>query len=192
MKVTGKEDIFYVNQKSADKSIFAIQMCGITYPDKSYEIERRNSRNACIEYIEKGCGTVHIGKKMFYPGEGDAYLLTEGADHHYYSDSASPWKKVFVNLRGSLLDSLIEGYQIKNHNYFKNLDIKNELYSIIDIARRNSGNCTEEIICIVNRIFLKMREKILKLTRKGKLLYRGTSIIIKTDFSSETVQVRQE
>jgi len=34
---------------------------------------------------------------------------------------------------------------------------------------------------------MKMREKILKLARKGKLLYRGTSIIIKTDFSSETI-----
>ena len=156
VRIAKKEDIFYVNQKSEEKSIFNIQMCGITYPDKSYEIERTGSRVMCIEYVEKGSGTVHLPGETFYPGEGDSYVLPSDVDHHYYADSANPWKKVFINISGTLAESLIEGYQLKMHHHFKNLDIKDELYSIIDIAEKNTGG-TEEIICIINRIFLKMR-----------------------------------
>ena len=162
LKITGKEDIFYVNQKSDEKSLFSVQMCGITYPYKNYEIARANSRIVCIEYIEKGCGTVHISKETFHPCEGDVYILPPGSDHHYYSDANTPWKKVFVNLSGSLAESLIDGYQLKNHHHFKSLDIRNELYSIIDIARKGSDNSTEEIICIINRVFMKMRSSLQK------------------------------
>ncbi len=154
-----KEDIFYINQKSEEKNIFNIQMCGITYPDKNYEIERRHSNVMCIEYIEKGCGTVHICDETFYPVEGDAYMLHLDFDHHYYSDEINPWKKIFINLSGNLAESLVEGYQLNKCYHFKNLNIKNELYSIIDIARKNSGG-TEEIICIINRIFMKMRNAV--------------------------------
>jgi len=159
-KITGKEDIFYVNQKSGDKSLFYVQMCGITYPHKKYEIERNNSHIVCIEYIEKGCGTVQIAKETFYPVEGDAYLLPVGSHHHYFSDSSTPWKKVFVNISGSLIESLIDGYQLKNNYHYKNLNIKDELYKIIDIASHGSDDATSEIICIVNRIFLKMRRMV--------------------------------
>lgn len=160
MKKAMNEDIYYINQTSYARNIFDVQMCGITYPDKTYEIIRNNSKVACIEFIVKGMGTVHINDKTFYPGEGDSYFLHTGMNHHYYADRENPWKKVFINLSGSLFDSLVEGYQLKNSFHFKGLDVSKELYGIIEIAKQNKVDSTEEIICIVNRIFYKMRESV--------------------------------
>ncbi len=157
MRRAANEDIYYINQTSYTRDMLKIHICGITYPDKTYEIIRNNSPVACIEYIEKGTGTVQTDDEIFYPKEGDAYFLHTGANHHYYSDKENPWKKIFINVSGSLLDSIIEGYNLKNSCYFKELDVSKELYSIIDLARENKDDSTEEMICILNRIFFKMR-----------------------------------
>ena len=158
MKSAANEDIYYINQTSYARSIFNVQMCGITYPDKTYEILRNNSSVYCIEYIDKGTGTVNIDDKIFYPEEGDTFFLHSGYNHHYYSDKSNPWRKCFINISGSLVENLVEGYQLKNTFHFKRLDIGKELYSIIEIGKQHKEDSTEEIICIVNSIFYKMRE----------------------------------
>ncbi|MBQ7095707.1 MAG: helix-turn-helix transcriptional regulator [Clostridia bacterium] len=160
MKRAGNEEIYYVNQTGGIRDLLRIQMCGITYPDKNYEISRKNSDVACLEYIEKGMGVLRIDGQTFYPEEGDTYLLQVGTTHHYFSDKETPWKKIFINVSGSLPDSLIEGYGLKNIYYFKGLDLSNELQMILALAKENKEDSTEEIICILNRAFLKMREHI--------------------------------
>lgn len=160
MKNAVNEKIYYVNQTNSSRDILNIQMCGITYPDKNYEISRAISDVACIEYIEKGMGVLQIDDQTFYPEEGDTYFLQVGTKHHYFSDKENPWKKIFINISGSLLDSLIEGYDLKYIYYFKGLDLSKEMYSIFTLAKENKEDCTEEIICILNRIFLKMRDNV--------------------------------
>lgn len=152
------EKIYYVNQTRNARDILNIHMCGITYPDKNYEIVRNKSSLACIEYIEKGMGVVEIDDQTFYPEEGDSYFLQVGTRHHYFSDRENPWKKIFINVSGSLLDSLIEGYNLKNLYYYKGLDLSEEMHGIFNLAKANEGDSTEEIICILNRVFFKMRE----------------------------------
>ena len=146
MRNTTREDIYYLNQGEELKNILEISMCGITYPDKNYEIRRDNSRYSCLEYIEKGTGEVHIDDIHFYPAEGDSYFLHTGENHHYFSDKKHPWKKYFINIRGSLFDSFIEGYQLKNAYHFKGLNIKDELLEIINTAKENTIDNTEKII----------------------------------------------
>lgn len=158
MKNAVNEDIYYVTQKDFTRSIFKIRMCGITYPDKTYEVMRPKDNNcAGIEYIEKGEGTVHLGDKTFYPQAGDTYFLHPKNFQHYYSDSENPWKKCFVCLSGSLFDNLVEGYQLNNLCHFKGLDIKKEIYDIIELTKNKISDNTDEIICIVNKILYKMR-----------------------------------
>jgi len=157
MKKAVHEEIYYVKQTGSARELLNIQMCGITYPDRTYEISRESARVACIEYIEKGMGTVEIDGQTFYPKEGDSYFLQVGTKHHYFSDRNNPWQKVFINVSGGLLDSLIEGYGLKNIYYFKGLDLSKELRRICSLAKENKPDSTEEIICILNQAFFKMR-----------------------------------
>ena len=160
MKRAAHEEIYHVSQTSSAREILNIQICGITYPDKNYEISREKANVACIEYIEKGMGVVEIDGQTFYPEEGDSYFLQVGSKHHYFSDRNNPWQKVFINVSGGLLDSLIEGYGLKKIYYFKGLDLSKELRHIYNLAKGKKPDSTEEIICILNQIFFKMRAHI--------------------------------
>ena len=153
--VAMKEEIYYINQNSDTKELIRLAMCGITYPDKSYRINRQNSHIFCIEYIEEGSGTVHIDNKTFYPAEGDSYFLQAGKDQRYYSDRKTPWKKYFINFSGRLAESLTEGYGLSDTSHFEALDLKSEMTRIIELGKSDSDR-SEEIILILNEIFLKM------------------------------------
>lgn len=150
------ETIYIINQSDTSKSLVRFTICGITHPDKNYEIVRPKSKTACIEYIDKGCGSVNLDGKIFHPCEGDTYFLFAGQNQHYYADKDTPWEKYFINLSGPLVDKLCEGYQLKDINHFKGLDTKKELKEIIDIAKNAEGDCTSEILCVLNKIFYKM------------------------------------
>ena len=77
------EEIYTINQNSDTKDILRLQICGTTFPDKSYRIERKSSRVACIEYVESGSGTVNLDGNTFYPRGGDSYFLRASKDQHY-------------------------------------------------------------------------------------------------------------
>ena len=158
MKRATNEKIYYISQPNHSRDLLHVRLCGITYPDKNYEISREQSDVACIEYIEKGQGVLQIDGKTFYPEEGDAYFLQVGTNHHYFSDKENPWQKIFITVSGPLLNSLIEGYGLHKIYYLKGLDISAEMHRIISLAQENLENRTEEIICLLNRIFFKMRD----------------------------------
>jgi AraC-like DNA-binding protein len=157
MRKTGiKEELYRINQKSDTKDLINFNLCGTTFPDKSYQIMRPASKVYCIEYIEEGCGTVHIDNETFFPKAGDSYFLHAEQNHNYFSDSETPWKKHFVNISGSLVEHLTDGYGLSQAYYFEGLDISGELKSIIEIAKEGNADHTPELIAILNQIFIKM------------------------------------
>ena len=161
------EEICYINQTVDSHSLISLDICGTTFPDKNYRIERKKSETACIEYIEEGYGTVELDGKIFYPKAGDSYFLFSGQDQLYYSDEKAPWKKYFINLSGKLLDSLIDGYSLRNASHFEGLDIRPEMLEIIEIAKKSSSvDSTPEILKILNVIFFKMRQSLVKKEEK--------------------------
>lgn len=152
-----KEEIYQINQKDESKELIHFMICGITFPDRSYRINRPKSRVCCIEYIEEGTGTVHIDQKSFCPSAGDSYFLQSGKTHRYYSDRKNPWKKYFINFSGRLAESLAEGYGVSEISHFEGLDLKDELLKIIELGKKENEDCTPELIALMNTIFLKMR-----------------------------------
>lgn len=157
MKHVVNEDIYYVTQKARISDVFEIKFCGITYPDKTYEISRVNPLTVCIEYVEKGTGTIHIGKQTIHPEAGDTYMLHPKIHHNYYSDPDNPWKKYFLVIRGPLIENMVAGYQLNNANLFKGLDVKDEICEIISLAKDKRDDVTYEITTIINRILYKMK-----------------------------------
>lgn len=151
-----KEELYRINQKGNMRDLIRFHLCGTTFPDKSYTINRPSSPIWCIEYVEEGCGTIHINDETFFPEAGDSYFLHAGKDHYYYSNREDPWKKHFINLSGSLVDNLIEGYGLSDTSHFVGLDLGGEIKQIIEIAKKGGMDNTPELIAILNEIFLKM------------------------------------
>ena len=69
-----------------EHNFFQITICGISYCDGTYRIERRNSQVYTLEYILKGTGEIQLpdGSRVC-PSKGDVYLLHQGENHLYYS-----------------------------------------------------------------------------------------------------------
>ncbi|MBO5060817.1 MAG: helix-turn-helix transcriptional regulator [Clostridia bacterium] len=150
------EKIYHIYQAPDNKQLINLSMCGITYPDKNYRIVRKNSSTACIEYVDSGFGIINADNLSYRVSEGDAYFLQTGQNQYYYSDSNEPWTKYFINVSGSLLNNLVDGYKLKGHIYYKGLDIKQEMCEIINLIKSSSEDNTSEIVCILTQIFNKM------------------------------------
>jgi len=150
------EDIFYIYQSHANKKLINFDICGITYPDKNYEIKAPASPISRIEYIVKGSGIINSDNHRFNVCEGDTYFLSQGHNHHYYSDPDDPFLKYFINISGSMVDKLVEGFSLENSVHFKGLDTRKELSEIIALAKNTNSDNTLPILSLINTIFYKM------------------------------------
>lgn len=165
-----REDIvsFYIDE--LEEYPFFIEMAGISYCDGTYKIERKNSNLYCFEYIIKGKGTVIINDEVYTPVEGDIYILQKGSNHKYYSDKENPWIKIWFNIKGNLIDQLMQVYKLNKIHHIPNLDLK-ELFLKFISTSKSTTDSTEEIFnkaaIIFHEIILNIhsRVKVLKVAR---------------------------
>lgn len=100
--------------KPVDMPPFWIEMAGVSDCDERYRIYREDSKICVCEYIIKGSGTLHIGGKTYHPKAGDIYILPEFERHEYYTDAKEPWTKIFINVRGTAVSSMLNAFGLKN------------------------------------------------------------------------------
>lgn len=107
------EEIHFVSEQPVDLP-FYIKIAGLSYCDGTYHILRPRSPQCTVEYILDGTGTVRHGGKLYHPEKGDVYLLGCEEDHDYESDEEHPWKKIWFNASGPLVNTLIEQYGLRD------------------------------------------------------------------------------
>lgn len=126
--------------KNDEGGIFSIHLCGMSYCDASYRIDRKNSNVHCFEYIISGTGTIVTKNGRLHPEAGDVYLLKKGEDHLYYSDAEKPWTKIWFNVSGELIDRLVEMYGVDGHHLFKNCRV----FSLFDEFNKNVDSAMDK------------------------------------------------
>ena len=67
-------------------------------------------------------------------------MLHRGSTHCYYSDGAYPWTKVWINVGGPLVDSLMRDYALTDINHIPCFDIEVQLNEVLSAARAWGGN----------------------------------------------------
>ncbi len=136
-------------------------MCGITYPNRNYSINRPSSPICCIEYILQGCGTVQVNGKQFQAKTGDTYFLPQGTDQIYSSDKKEPWKKIWVNLSGSFVQQLIQIYHLEGCYHFPMLDTSDLLQKIMHYAQHpQSAGVEEKCTGLITQLFFRMSHSV--------------------------------
>lgn len=151
-----REDIIsFIEDEDAP---FSIQMMGISYCDGNYLIRRPESPIYCFEYILGGKGTVMHGSKVFYPSEGDIYILHKGVDHVYYSDKECPWTKIWFNIYGPLIDGLMAAYELQEVCHIQGLDVSPIFYKILECGGKTHNQ--KDTFNSAALIFHKLLQKI--------------------------------
>lgn len=101
-----------------DAKRFSISLIGITFPDRGYHIQREKSDIYCLEYVIQGQGHVCCNAQTFHPQAGDVYLLPKGSRHSYHSAPQAPFEKIWMNVTGSICDSLYRDYELEGAYHF--------------------------------------------------------------------------
>lgn len=143
---------------------FAVEMTGITYPDPRYHIEREHSPLHCMEYVISGEGHIVMDGREYRPKAGDAYLLAAGKDHSYWADADRPWKKIWMNISGSLADSLVAGYGLERAVVFEDCPVYPQFWEFLRICRnyeKNSQELAERTVLLFHEILLKLSANLL-------------------------------
>ncbi len=144
---------------NADKGApFYVEMCGVSYCDGSYLIDRRSSDFFVIEYVVSGKGTVIEDGVSCEAAAGDVYFLHAGREHRYYSDKADPWVKMWMNFGGELVRSAAQSYSLDRRTVYHAPDLRELFERMIAISRseHTEAEVREELMVIFMRICTRL------------------------------------
>ena len=163
-----KEYIRYFSQ--TQPAPFVIEIGGKSWCDGSYLINREKPRMWVLEFVLSGTGTVHSDAENvdYHPKTGDVYLLAPNQKHLYYSDSTDPWIKLFINMRGPVVEGLAEAYGLTGRIHFPHVPhlrgLFDELYSMMEDRELPDALVLEQTELLIHRIFRALGERLLEET----------------------------
>lgn len=156
-----KEDIVSFPGKSSRQTPFHLQMTGISHCDGSYRIKRgKNSPTFVFECVTKGKGTLIVDGKVCEPEAGDIYIVPAYSEHEYYSSAKDPWEKIWFNTEGTLIEKLIEAYNLKDIHLVKNLNLRDLFRRGYETAKEFPESANESVPLIIHEIIIKIAAKI--------------------------------
>lgn len=165
-----RETFFYGADFSND--FFEVNLCGVTPANPDYYLIRVNNNVSVFEYVLSGKGHIETGGRSYNVSAGDFYLLKSGFTGQYYADTEEPYRKIWVNTYGSLMDKQFKIYGIDDSvTVFHCADsrIKDCLTSVITTmaSRTDSDDLSElyrqcsikliEILSLINGIGLSQK-----------------------------------
>lgn len=135
---------------------FSPIMAGITYPDPAYEILVYRRPLCVFEYVLSGRGHIERNGSILTVNAGDAYILTAGTYHHYYSDKVDPWTKIWFNVSGSLVQHLLSDYGLDGVTLIPRFHNETPLTRILDAFTADPVHSADKLDCSIN-IFRSLR-----------------------------------
>lgn len=131
---------------------FKVLMCGISYCDGTYRIRRNDSAMFVFEYVRKGKGHLRVGNDVYAPEAGDVYIVPAGSDHEYSSSAEAPWEKLWFNVSGELVCSLLSAYKLNGIHLIKSCQVEELFLEGLSIGRNKSENSHFEISGTLHKI----------------------------------------
>lgn len=122
-----KEDLWFINTSSKGL-LLNVELTGITYPDPTYYITRKNVWDFyVIEYVKSGKGYIKCGGQKYTVKAGDAYIIRNYTNHEYYADPQDPYEKIWINISGALLDHILTAFNFTEPVTVRSVDISAHL-----------------------------------------------------------------
>ncbi len=160
---TLSDDILFSNYnlKKAN-SLFLPVLAGVTQKDPSYFIRRSmNDPYAqylyVFEYVRSGKGYIEYNGVKYTVEKGDLYILNSRTAPYYYPDAEDPYEKIWVNLCGRFVESLMVAYRISEPVLVLRMNAEPYLQRIhtelADYDFENADACNLKIMHILLDLF---------------------------------------
>ena len=182
-KKSASQDFIYISPFSYKMGdVLYVESMGVTQPTPNYRIERYRTGTKrfgiyVFEYVYSGKGYIECEGIKYSVGAGDLYFLNNNTSHIYYSDPNEPYRKIWINVRGSLVTKLLEAYSVTSPVVVLPLDVKSIFEEIRDIFTEKSdleyklertGVCIHKIIAQMDK-GLRKEELNIDLPQKLKM-----------------------
>ncbi len=99
-----------------------------------YQI-RMDSPVACIQYVLSGSGVIVCDDRIYTVRAGDTFLLCEGENQIYYSQSDNNFERLWINFKGELARELIRIYGLSGARLFSGVDTQKKLDDTISALK---------------------------------------------------------
>jgi AraC-like DNA-binding protein len=154
------EDAYYFLIPGENPS-FWVSHAGITRCDETYRMSREGASTTVIEYVYSGTGTVELEGKEYHPSSGDIYILPERSKHTYYADRREPWTKIFINLKGTAVNGIVQAFGLhKKAVYHKCEEFSPIFEEIYDIVKRDIPveQVMEKCAMLVMKLLIRLHQ----------------------------------
>lgn len=135
-----EEIIPFSAEQLPDSERFGIQMTGITFPSRNYHICRTGEPIYVIEYVISGQGHVICDGEQFSPKAGDVYILPPNTRQDYRAVPSDPFKKIWMNVSGTLCDALYREYRLDRQMLYSNRPVHKLFEMFFELCRDNITN----------------------------------------------------
>lgn len=115
----------FVENNQAQNTILHVRDAGVLQQDSKYVIEREDSPTNVIGYIVSGTLHVEIYDKSYQVYNNTCFILPHRTKYRMYSDPDFPCVMIWVNVRGSLIESMLpilfeaEQFIVADYNFEK-------------------------------------------------------------------------
>ncbi len=101
------QETFFENNQP-ENPLLHIRQAGVVQADPNYSIERSGSLTNVLGYIKSGILIEETADRIQYLQQGDCFLLPYETDYRIYADRSQPPILKWLNIRGSLFNSLLD------------------------------------------------------------------------------------
>ena len=165
---TGTEQIIYRNYDySMIVRPFYVEQAGITEPSPDYCIEhtaqsRYYSIMYIFEYVVSGKGYIECDGQMYQVRGGDMYFLNRMHEHKYYADKKDPFKKLWLNISGTMVDDMVKLFGIEGGALIASSNVEEvfrEAHRLLaDIKNGDAAETNRRIAVLIFDLFSRLRK----------------------------------
>ena len=135
----------------------ALVLAGTTFSHPAYRIYHNAKAQVYVfDYILSGKGVLEYNGKTYPLRAGDLFFIKADTPCTYYADPEDPFHKIWFNVSGSLVESLLEQYGIQNPFLIIHHDFSSYIARIHQLCRDTTPQTLpdDEITLIVHEMII--------------------------------------
>jgi len=153
------ERVFYMSSQPTNE-LLDVYLAGQTRPNKQYRSSHNMSPNEMFdkyqfEYVTAGVGYIETHDQVYRVGRGDFFFLNRLRPHYYYTDPEHLLEKIFITVKGRLVEHLVAAYNLNESVVVRHVDVYRPLRLILNGLDAVENSLPPEL---VNRTALLLHE----------------------------------
>lgn len=131
---------------------------GTTQPTSHFKTEHPDTPYYIFEYVISGKMKFEINNKTYTVNAGDTYIVKKNSAIKYYSVSAKPLKKIWLNADGDLIVCLLKAYKLQDDFNCVFCNTENEIKKIHSLLQLADQSCeiTYKFALLLHEIIMKI------------------------------------